>query len=72
MVNFLFHCADGSWLIECVDTSDWRSEMEEDETEGDWISHKVVEHIDTRWLAQRWSTRSSPTRPAAARRRGGF
>ena len=28
MVNFLFHCADGTWLIECVDTSDWRSEME--------------------------------------------
>ena len=49
MVNFLFHCADGTWLIECVDTSDWRSEMDEakDETKGDWISHKVVEHIDT-------------------------
>ena len=28
MVNFLFHCADGTWLLECVDTSDWRSEME--------------------------------------------
>ena len=47
MVNFLFHCADGTWLIECADTSDWRSEMEEDETQGDWIFHKVVEHIDT-------------------------
>ena len=47
MVNFLFHCADGTWLIECVDTSDWRSEMEMDETKGDWIFHKVVEHIDT-------------------------
>jgi hypothetical protein len=47
MVNFLFHCADGTWLLECVDTSDWRSEMEEDETKGDWIFHKVVEHIDT-------------------------
>jgi hypothetical protein len=35
MVNFLFHCADGTWLIECVDTSDWRSEMEDDETKGD-------------------------------------
>jgi hypothetical protein len=23
MVNFLFHCADGTWLIECVDTSGW-------------------------------------------------
>ena len=21
MVNFLFHCADGTWLIECVDTT---------------------------------------------------
>ena len=61
MVNFLFHCADGTWLIECVDTSDWRSEMEDDETKksdlrnhqaivqprkGDWIFQKVVEHID--------------------------
>ena len=32
MVNFLFHCADGTWLIECVDTSEWRSEMNEDES----------------------------------------
>ena len=39
MVNFLFHSADGTWLIECVDTSEWRSEMNEDETKGDWISH---------------------------------
>ena len=46
MVNFLFHCADGTWLIECVDTSDWRSEMEDNETKGDWIFQKVVEHID--------------------------
>jgi len=46
MVNFLFHCADGTWLIECVDTSDWRSEMEDSETKGDWIFQKVVEHID--------------------------
>jgi hypothetical protein len=46
MVNFLFHCADGTWLIECVDTSDWRSEMEDDETKGDWIFQKVVDHID--------------------------
>ena len=46
VVNFLFHCADGTWLIECVDTSDWRSEMEDDETKGDWIFQKVVEHID--------------------------
>jgi hypothetical protein len=46
MVNFLFHCADGTCLIECVDTSDWRSEMEDDETKGDWIFQKVVEHID--------------------------
>ena len=46
MVNFLFHCADGTWLLECVDTSDWRSEMEDDETKGDWIFEKVVEHID--------------------------
>ena len=38
MVNFLFHCADGTWLIECVDTSDWRSEMEDDETKGECIS----------------------------------
>ena len=21
MVNFLFHCADGTWLVECVDTT---------------------------------------------------
>jgi hypothetical protein len=21
MVNFLFHCADGTWLIECADTT---------------------------------------------------
>jgi hypothetical protein len=46
MVNFLFHCADGTWLLECVDTSDWRSEMDDDETKGDWIFEKVVEHID--------------------------
>ena len=47
MVNFLFHCADGTWLIECaVDTSDWRSEMEDDETKGDCIFQNVVEHID--------------------------
>jgi hypothetical protein len=46
MVNFLFHCADGTWLLDCVDTSDWRSEMEDDETKGDWIFQKVVEHID--------------------------
>ena len=46
MVNFLFHCADGTWLIECVDTSEWRSEMNEDETKGDWIFDKVVGHID--------------------------
>jgi len=46
MVNFLFHCADGTWLLECVDTSDWRSEMEDDETKGDWIFENVVEHID--------------------------
>jgi hypothetical protein len=30
MVNFLFPCADGTWLIECVDTSDLRSIMDED------------------------------------------
>jgi hypothetical protein len=50
MVNLLFHCADGTWLIECVDTSDsdWRSEMEEDETkpEGDWIFHKAYANIN--------------------------
>ena len=46
MVNFLFHCADGTWLLDCVDTSDWRSEMEDDETKGDWIFQIVVEHID--------------------------
>ena len=46
MVNFLFHCADGTWLIECVDTSEWRSEMEDDETKGDCIFQNVVEHID--------------------------
>ena len=46
MVNFLFHCADGTWLIECVDTNDWRSEMEDDETKGDCIFQNVVEHID--------------------------
>ena len=46
MVSFLFHSADGTWLIECVDTSEWRSEMNEDETKGDWIFDKVVGHID--------------------------
>jgi hypothetical protein len=49
MVNFLFHCADGTkgtWLIECADTCDWRSEMEEDETKGDWIFHKAYANIN--------------------------
>ena len=30
MVNFLVPCADGTWLIECVDTSDLCSIMDED------------------------------------------
>ncbi len=38
MVNFLFHYADGTWPIECVDTTGVQK-IEEDETKGDWISH---------------------------------
>lgn len=47
MVNFIFHCTEGVFLIECVDSSDWESEVDVSKgaTKGDWLAMKLDKAI---------------------------
>ena len=46
MWNCLLHTSMGVFLIEICDTSHWRLDVTDEETKGDWIAQKLVDHID--------------------------
>ena len=47
MVNFLFHCPVGCFLIECINSANWKDEVDlsKGDTKGSWLAVKLGKAI---------------------------